>query len=316
MFRQFEVIRWGVTEEMDHDFRRVTMLSNVIYLMVMSIVALYVTINISFYLNVTGKESITIWVPFWLMGISAVSLLLNRARWYLSSKLLMMFSWVYFTCFLGPITGIVVETTYITFGMYAVVSSVMVHILFSWRRERVTYIIVSAVTWGIIFFFVELLDYFRSPDLEFILFKDGFARWRLLIIMLALFFDGAIVYIIRVNHQLNAALVLRNELIEQQNQQLAAQREKLVALAMQLREKVDTTHDQLTEQNQRLTEYSYFNSHILRAPVSRIRGLLHLLSLKIDPREEAEVRTLLENSMKELDMAIHEITERLNTEPE
>jgi len=44
--------------------------------------------------------------------------------------------------------------------------------------------------------------------------------------------------------------------------------------------------------------------------------LLHLLSLKIDPREEAEVRTLLENSMKELDMAIHEITERLNGGPE
>lgn len=87
-----------------------------------------------------------------------------------------------------------------------------------------------------------------------------------------------------------------------------------------LEEKVASRTLVLREQNKRLTEYAFFNSHILRAPVSRIRGLLSLLTMKIDWEEEQKVRVLLAASMNELDLAIKSINEKLDevntTEPE
>ena len=80
---------------------------------------------------------------------------------------------------------------------------------------------------------------------------------------------------------------------------------------VQLEDKVAKRTQMLEKQNEQLTEYSFFNSHILRAPVSRIRGLLNLLSLKIEVAEEEKVRLLLVESMNELDQAIKSINEKL-----
>ncbi|HRE65554.1 MAG TPA: hypothetical protein PLM56_03450 [Cyclobacteriaceae bacterium] len=60
-----------------------------------------------------------------------------------------------------------------------------------------------------------------------------------------------------------------------------------------------------------MQEYTFFNAHILRAPISRIRGLLTLLSLKVNPEEEKQVRELLVASMNELDQAVKSINSKL-----
>jgi len=67
----------------------------------------------------------------------------------------------------------------------------------------------------------------------------------------------------------------------------------------------------LLEQNLRLTEYAFFHAHVLRSPVSRIRGLLNLLNLPIDPEEEKKIRGMLVQSMKELDDTIHMMNDKL-----
>lgn len=309
--KEFKLLRLGVSEGMDHEFRRVTMLSNVVYLLIVGIIFIFLVVNIDRYLGPQSISDLEHWIPFGLLSISLAGLVLNHFQQQLLSKGLFLFTWIFFTIILVPITRGTTESAFITVGLYAVVASVMVQILFSWRRERIAYITLSIATWLIILFYVDFLEYYRVPGDHNVLYQSGFGRWRLLVILIAVFFNGALVYMLRVNNQLNHSLMQHNETIESQNQQLAAQREKLVALAMQLREKVDSTHDQLNEQSLKLTEYTYFNSHILRAPVSRIRGLIHLLSLNLDPREEVEVRDLLTKSMKELDDAIREITEKL-----
>ena len=78
-----------------------------------------------------------------------------------------------------------------------------------------------------------------------------------------------------------------------------------------LEEKVTTRTQLLLEQNNQLREYTYFNAHILRAPVSRIRGLLYLLSVETPPDEEKRIRSLLAESMTELDQAIKAINDKL-----
>lgn len=307
-----KLLRLGVREEMDHEFRRVTMLSNVVYLLIFGIVTIYLFVNLNRYLSAEPTRDLERLVPIGLVVVSVVGLVLNYYGLHLLSKGLFLVTWIFFTIILLPIQRGATESAFITVGIYAVVASVMVQILFSWRRERIAYISLVILTWLIIFFYVDYLQYFRQPGDQNVLYEAGFSRWRLLVVFIAVFFNGAVVYMLRVNNELTESLVKHNETIETQNEQLAAQREKLVALTMQLREKVDSTHEQLSEQNLKLTEYTYFNSHILRAPVSRIRGLINLLTIKLSQEEENEVRHRLAKSMEELDDAIKEITQKLN----
>lgn len=309
--KKYGLISLGVTELMDPEFRRVTMLSNVVYLLIFGIVALFLVLNIPHYLEASPPPQ-EYSVPVSLLTVSVTCLLLNRAHRRGLSKLLFLLAWIFFTMVFVPLQRGTTESAFVSVGLYAVISSVMVHLLFSWRRERTVYAAMVALTWTIILFFVEFLELFRVPGDHNVLYQPGFPRWRLMVVFLGLFFNGAVIYMVRVNNELTASLLRRNQTIEDQNRQLADQREKLVALTMQLRQKVDDTHEQLTEQTTRLDEYTYFNSHILRAPVSRIRGLIHLLTLKLNTAEEQEVRDLLARSMEELDEAIKKISERLN----
>lgn len=130
--------------------------------------------------------------------------------------------------------------------------------------------------------------------------------------MLASFFNLTILYVLRLNHRFYTALQTRNDTITLQNQQLEVQQRELEDLMVKLEEKVVARTLVLKEQNKRLTEFAFFNSHILRAPVSRIRGLVNMLTLKIDMEEEKKVRDLLTECMNELDQAIKTINSKLD----
>jgi light-regulated signal transduction histidine kinase (bacteriophytochrome) len=95
---------------------------------------------------------------------------------------------------------------------------------------------------------------------------------------------------------------------------LEEQRESLEKLTSQLENKVAAGTEIVKKQNNQIIEYSFFNSHILRAPVSRIRGLLNLLSHNHSAEEEMRIRSLLSESMIELDNAIKSINDKLNEE--
>lgn len=69
--------------------------------------------------------------------------------------------------------------------------------------------------------------------------------------------------------------------------------------------------EKITRQNERLREIAWIQSHILRAPVARIMGLVDILS---DPtlleEERFEMLSHISNSMRELDSITHEITKK------
>lgn len=302
--RKYRFIQLGVSSDMDYEYRRVTMLSNVVYLLILGIVLLYILSNWRYYLDVPPSPGYEVWIPFGLLLVCVAGLLLNHLQRRMISKLLFMCAWIFFTIVLVPLQRGATEAAFVTVGLYATIASVMVHILFSWRRELAAYMAMVIITWLLVLFFVDFLQLYRRPGDVNVLFLMGFTRWRVLILLLAIFFNGAVIYMVRVNNQLNESLLRRNQVIEEQNRQLAEQQESLLDLTRQLREKINTTHEQLSEQSLRLNEYTHFNSHILRAPVSRIRGLINLLALQLRPGEEAEVKAMLTKSMSELDEAI------------
>jgi len=86
----------------------------------------------------------------------------------------------------------------------------------------------------------------------------------------------------------------------------------IVAMDITQRKK---TEQQILEQNKRLTEIAFIQSHVLRRPVANIIGLLYLIqeARKSNDMEAIyEYLNFLETSVKETDIVIHQIVEKTN----
>lgn len=92
--------------------------------------------------------------------------------------------------------------------------------------------------------------------------------------------------------------------IRNQNRQIARMNEAL-------EERVIQRTEELEDQNKKLMEYAFINSHVLRGPVSRILGLISLFD-HAKAMEVSEIVDLLKKSGEELDMVVKKITEALN----
>ncbi len=306
--KDFSIFRLGVTESMDSEIRRVTILSNGVYLAVVSLITFYLLAFIPFDPQKMGFADL---VPPFIWVLCLVSLFLNYRKLYTLSKALFISAWILFTTVLPVIIIGTHKDTYVTHPFYCILSSVMVHLMFSYQRERIVYIFFLIVVWALIIFSVDFVAYFQLPDQDSPLFKNGFFKWRVITFMFAAFFNISIAYVLQINHRFYTELQKQNDTITEQNRLLEQQRKSLEKFMAQLEDKLATGTQMLEKQNEQLSEYSFFNSHILRAPVSRIRGLLNLLSFTIDVAEEKKIRLLLVQSMNELDEAIKSINDKL-----
>jgi PAS domain S-box-containing protein len=85
-----------------------------------------------------------------------------------------------------------------------------------------------------------------------------------------------------------------------------------VILAIDVTERVNYIKA-VEEQNEKLREISWIQSHVVRAPLARILGLISLIKdLKANGIEKAEIMDYLEISANELDQVIREITNKTN----
>ncbi len=91
----------------------------------------------------------------------------------------------------------------------------------------------------------------------------------------------------------------QNEELKQQQDQVSSMNERLELLVLERTLK-------LNDQNAKLLEYAYVNSHLLRAPMCRIQGLRNLLHH--DPQNAHEYQVYLDRSLDELDQVIESIS--------
>jgi len=134
---------------------------------------------------------------------------------------------------------------------------------------------------------------------------------QFIIVFLLIFFGGYFTVFLKLKYNaersnLNGAnklLLVKTEEISSQNEKLLASKEtldktitkldnqkiKLIEIQGSLEDKVKERTDDLMKlnerllaQNQQLEQYAYITSHNLRAPITQIKGLVHLLPLKGD----------------------------------
>ncbi|MFK7951220.1 MAG: tetratricopeptide repeat protein [Ekhidna sp.] len=111
----------------------------------------------------------------------------------------------------------------------------------------------------------------------------------------------------------NLALTKLNEQIELQSAELIEVNKEIRVMNDNLEITVNKRTDQLKIRNEQLKEYLSSNSHIVRAPLARILGLVDLY----DPKDDENLDFIIDGlnaSALELDNALRDINEKLSKE--
>lgn len=107
------------------------------------------------------------------------------------------------------------------------------------------------------------------------------------------------------------ALKVSNEAIQQQNQEIQSQAERIKAINDNLERLVHERMLDLQRKNEALEEYAFINAHKLRSPVARILGLTNLV-LKLELNDEGKtIINHLQKSTEELDFVVGTITKTI-----
>ncbi len=116
------------------------------------------------------------------------------------------------------------------------------------------------------------------------------------------------------NRKAKNELSLLNIQIHQQAKELVRANEEIAAMNKNLHGLVGEKISKIIEQNDRLDEYTFHNSHRVRGPLTRILGLISLV--KIGAIKEEEIGFLLneiDNASHELDNVLKEINHSLSS---
>lgn len=116
--------------------------------------------------------------------------------------------------------------------------------------------------------------------------------------------------------QLNEEIAMQRNLLKEQATELQQANSEVREINENLEEIVIERSTQVLEQNKKLRDYAYFNSHRVRAPLARVLGLADLWTADLSDNERKIVLLEIEKSIKELDAVVQQINQILRLERE
>jgi signal transduction histidine kinase len=278
------------------EYIRRTNLSNTIYWITMILLVLYLSSQLIFdYQRAFKFTTFDDWVPILLCVISAISLVLNRYQHGKASRSLFLLSWIAAVTILPVLLSKISPSSYVIHPILCVLTSLMIHLFFSWYEDRWIYLFFLIGSFLLTTFSYYFLFNFDSSE-SFRQLPLNRLQFVIIYSMSWVFINLTLMYVYRINWKAYMDSQSKNEIIEQLNKELES--------------KVEMRTRLLKEQNAKLMEYAFVNAHVLRAPVSRILGLVNLLIKSESPRriEEEEIIQHLDESSKELDSVVRDLS--------
>ena len=103
-----------------------------------------------------------------------------------------------------------------------------------------------------------------------------------------------------------------NQSIQEQKEEIERQSERLAVANKQIKELNSNLETKVQERTKQLLEYSFKNSHEVRAPLARILGLVELYKNDKSQIDVNDIVVKLEESAIELDTILREVNNTLN----
>jgi GAF domain len=107
--------------------------------------------------------------------------------------------------------------------------------------------------------------------------------------------------------------MLGNKILNQ-NELLSQKAEEIKIINKTLEQRVKERTEDLQLKNKQLAEYAFINSHLLRAPLARIMGIVELLQKDNPEFSSTDLMSYLEVSSRELDNVVKKINEVIEEE--
>jgi hypothetical protein len=126
----------------------------------------------------------------------------------------------------------------------------------------------------------------------------------------------SIVFYCAMRKEQNYSLEVLTESLRQQNQKLNSINYKILSDNGSLINDLDWKSKNLSEIKTFLSDLSYRNAHHLRAPLSRILGLVYLYTNDPDIESKDSYMEFISQSAYEMDRIIREISDELNRKPD
>ncbi len=278
------------------ELKRRTRLSNTIYWITLLLLVFYLSSQLVFdFQNAFRYSTFDDWVPALLCTISVLSLILNRYHYRKASRTIFLFSWTASVTILPILLSKISPASYLIHPILCVLTSLMIHLFFSWYEDRwiyLSFLVASFFLTSFSYYFLLTFDTqesFRQLPLNRV-------QFLMIYSMSWVFVNLTLMYVYRINWNAYKDSQNKNEIIEKLNRELES--------------KVELRTKMLKEQNAKLMEYAFVNAHVLRAPVSRILGLVNLLIKSETPRpmEDQEIIQHLNESSKELDSVVRNLS--------
>ncbi len=103
-----------------------------------------------------------------------------------------------------------------------------------------------------------------------------------------------------------------NKSLENQNQQLIHNKNVIYSFNSNLQEMVDERMEELSYKGKQLEEMAFINAHLLRSPLARILGLLHIMELEQDKSVGTDEKLKIKQLAKLADNIVGEINKVTN----
>ncbi|NOT75406.1 MAG: hypothetical protein HOP08_10785 [Cyclobacteriaceae bacterium] len=317
----------GVNDKMDLEERKQIMFSNGIYFIAGSVL-LAAEIVMGGIPHLIENPSLRTFGPFLLIGLAGFSLFLNKIQYFRTSRILFLLCWSFIVSVLPIIVRGPSQVSFYFHPFHIILFSPVIHLLFSHPKDRFIlsfFLLLSGLS---VFFSVDFLLAFdeTSAAASNQLLSRPLMVVRINFIALWFFTNLMMAYILKTNWNFYVAMREQKEMIALQQKQLQQQNEEqsianknLIDLNERfhllnevLEKRVLERTQELTERNKVLSEYAFMNAHHLRAPISRIKGLINLFGIVEDPKEMKIIQESLIVSSEELDQVVHSISKKLN----
>jgi signal transduction histidine kinase len=324
-----KLLEYGISESTDIDLRRHVVFSNLVYIIIGSILLVYVLITSPLAPIMSGGG----WIPIILILVAGISYMLNAGGLHLISRIFFVINWFIWISIVPVVVLGPTPPSYYTSITYFVVFSPAIQLFFSMSREAAFLIVFMVASFLFTYFYFDfMLAFDRSPNPQLPLARS-MVGMKINYLTLWAFLNILMMYVLRINRIFYSEIKHQKEIIEHQqlqlkenneelgvrNQELTSANRELTYLNDQVRtmnheleDRVRERTRELVERNEKLTEYAFMNAHLLRSPVSRIKGLINLFGITKEAKEKEQVQSLLSETAEELDNVIHTISDRLN----
>ena len=294
----------GVTEDQEPYLKRQIYLSNKYTSFVTIMALLFLVFNLY-----SGNFNRVFYNVIEVIIVQSVPLI-NKLKWSKLSRIILCLTPLFAT-----ILSRIGETSfdYVQYGILsyvALICSFSPLVFFNYNKEKIIFWTLAILMLMFLMSYNFLLAYLSNESFASV-WDQPYMKFKVPELLLWLAMMVGVMIFKSVGEKAEEKERLSNIQLKKANIDITRLVEKVEESNSKLEEKVKERTKTLEERNSQLIDYAFMNSHLLRAPVSKIQGLLNLLNTEIPGEEKNKIIGFLNSSVEELDKVVLEINEKV-----